>query len=113
MNSGIEPATGTCSMPFTTTNSDTVAATRITSPLAQTFAIAISKAVSGITIRCSRVPCSRSRIRAAPVRITVSSVIWLMMATIPLNQLVSPLGLKALRITSRIGPWSLASERTR
>ena len=38
---------------------------------AQTLAIAIWNAVSGITRRCSSVPCSRSRITAAPVSTTV------------------------------------------
>ena len=39
----------------------------------------------------------------APVRMTVSIVTWLIMATMLLNQDVSPLGLKALRTTSLTG----------
>ena len=46
-----------------------------------------------MTSRCSIVPCSRSRISAAPVKIIVSVVIWLMMATMLVNHDVSPLGL--------------------
>ena len=68
-------------------------ARRTTRPFAQTFAIAISKAESGMTSMCSIVPCSRSRISAAPVKIIVRVVIWLMMATMLVNHDVSPLGL--------------------
>ena len=48
-------------------SSDSSAATTMTKPLAQTFASMISVGASGMTSRCSTVPCSRSRIRAAPV----------------------------------------------
>ena len=47
----------------------------MTRPFAQTLEMAISKGVSGNVRRCSIVPCSRSRISAAPVRTTVSVVI--------------------------------------
>ena len=46
--------------------------TPITTLFAQTLANAISKAVSGITRRCSMVPCSRSRNSAAPVRMIIT-----------------------------------------
>ena len=46
-----------------------------------------------MTSMCSIVPCSRSRISAAPVKIIVSVVIWLMMATMLVNHDVSPFGL--------------------
>ena len=57
------------------------------------------------------VPCSRSRIRAAPVRTTVSVVIWLTRATMAPNQEASPLGLNALRMTTRRGSSGFASVR--
>ena len=79
----------------------------MTRPFAQTLEIAISKGVSGKARRCSIVPCSRSRISAAPVRTIVSVVIWLMRATMLVNQDVSPLGLKALRTTTRDGELRL------
>ena len=84
-------------------------ATRITRLLAHTFAIAISNALSGITSRCSRVPCSRSRITAAPVRTTVRRVIWLMIATTLLNQEETPFGLNSLRTTSLMGGISVGT----
>ena len=104
---------GTCNTPRTTSTIDAATATRITSAFDQTLATAISNADSGMTSRCSIVPCSRSRISAAPVRTVVSSVTWLTRATMLLNQLVSPLGLNALRITSFAGAWKPASARER
>ncbi len=56
-------------------------------------------------------PCSRSRISAAPVRTTVSVVIWLMRATIAVNHDASPLGLNSLRTTIRRGTSALESVR--
>ena len=88
-------------------------ATRITRLFAHTFAIAISKAVSGMTSRCSSVPCSRSRITAAPVSTTVSRLIWLMIATTLLNQDEIAFGLNSLRTTSAIGAWGDTSARFR
>ena len=82
---------------------------RMTRPFAQTLEMAISNGVSGKVRRCSIVPCSRSRISAAPVRTTVSVVIWLMRATIALNQDASPLGLNSLRMTTRRGSSGFAS----
>ncbi len=81
--------------------------------LAHTLAMAISNAVSGITRRCSSVPCSRSRMTAAPVRTTVSRLIWLMMATTLLNQDDSVFGLNSLRITRVMGEGWLTSVRLR
>ena len=65
---GREPAIGTPSSRCTTSNSDSPAATMMTSPFAQILASMISNGDTGITSRCSIVPCSRSRITAAPVR---------------------------------------------
>jgi hypothetical protein len=53
--------------------------------------------VTGITSRCSMVPCSRSRISAAPVRMMDSSVMWLMICTTEPNQALSSAGLKRAR----------------
>src|SRR5262245_64718278 len=61
----------------------------MTRPLAQTLDMAISNGVSGKVRRCSMMPCSRSRISAAPVRTTVSVVIWLTRATMAPNQEVA------------------------
>ena len=47
----------------TTSRNDRAEATTMTRPLAQILASMISVGVSGITSRCSIVPCSRSRIR--------------------------------------------------
>ena len=54
--------------------SATIAASSSTSPIDQTLASMISAGVTGITSRCSMVPCSRSRISAAPVRMIDSSL---------------------------------------
>ena len=48
-------------------------------------------------------PCSRSRITAAPVSTTVSSVIWLMIATTLLNHDETAFGLNSLRTTRLTG----------
>ena len=88
---------------WTTNCSDSVAATRMTRPLAIIFATMISGATIGMTSRCSTVPCSRSRISAAPVRMTVSIVIWLMTCVIAENHAVLRFGLNAARTTRLIG----------
>ena len=85
------------------TCNDSSAATRMTRPLANIFASMISAGTTGITSKCSTVPCSRSRISAAPVRITVSSVIWLMTCVMAENQAVFKLGLNLARTTRLIG----------
>jgi hypothetical protein len=63
----------------------------------------ISDGTTGMTSRCSTVPCSRSRIGAAAVRMTVSSVIWLMTCVIAENHEVLRFGLKAARTTRLVG----------
>ena len=73
-NSGNEPAIGTCSNPRTTNVIDTQHASRTTSPMDQTLASMICAGVTGMTSRCSMVPCSRSRISAAPAR-TMDSMV--------------------------------------
>ncbi len=65
---------GTDNSPCTTKVSAKAEATSTTSPMDQTLLIMISIGVTGITSRCSMVPCSRSRISAAPVRIIESIV---------------------------------------
>ena len=57
------------------TGTEKAEAMMTTSPMLQTLLIMISKGVTGITSRCSMVPCSRSRIRAAPVSTMESMVI--------------------------------------
>jgi hypothetical protein len=59
------------------------------------------------------VPCSRSRITAAPVSTTVSRLIWLMIATTLLNQDEIEFGLNSLRMTSWIGFCGVTSVRLR
>ena len=73
----------------------------ITRPFAQTFDIAISNGVSGMTRRWSIVPCSRSRTIAAPARMIASMVTLLMIPITLVNHAVVTFGLKAIR-TSRL-----------
>jgi hypothetical protein len=61
--------------------SDSTGRQSTTSPIAQTLASMISVGVTGITSRCSMVPCSRSRISAAPVR-TMDSMVTLLIISI-------------------------------
>ena len=77
-----------------------VAPSRITRALAQTLASMISAEVSGITSRCSMVPCSRSRMSAAPVSTMPSRVTMLTICITARNHTDSPLGLKASRVTA-------------
>ena len=76
-NSGIEPSIGTPIAQRITTVSDTQVATSTTSAMAHTLASMISAGVTGMTSKCSTVPCSRSRINAAPVRMMESMVTML------------------------------------
>ena len=69
--------------------------------VASPFDNATSAGVSGITIRCSIVPCSRSRSIAAPVRAMVSNDNWFSKEDIDLNQTGLPLALNARRSSSR------------
>ncbi len=75
----------------------------MTRPLAIIFASMISVGTTGMTSRCSTVPCSRSRMSAAPVRMTVKSVIWLMTWVIAENHAVLRFGLNAARTTRLTG----------
>ena len=59
----------------------------------------ISNAVTGITRRCSSVPCSRSRISAEPVRMIASIVMLLMSSITDPNHDCVRFGLKRLRST--------------
>ena len=102
-NSAIEPSIGTCSQPCTTSSSDSAAAVSTTSPIDQTLASMISSGVTGITSRCSTVPCSRSRISAAPVRMIDSMVIWLITSITEPNQARVRLGLNSMCATSSAG----------
>ena len=80
--------------------SEKAVATKTTNDIDQTLAIMISTGFTGVTIRCSSVPRSRSRISAAPVRI---SAIIAMLLTRPFSapsHTLSRLGLKRLRIST-------------
>ena len=79
------------------------------SPFAQIFATMISDGFTGITRRCSMVPCSRSRISAAPVRRTDRMVTLLMTCITALNQLESRFGLNMARTTRLIGSAAASS----
>ena len=63
----------------------------------------ISAGVTGITSKCSMVPCSRSRISAAPVKMIDSIVTWLMSSISEPNHAWLSDGLKRARITSSTG----------
>ena len=67
------------------------------------FASMISAGTTGMTSRCSTVPCSRSRMSAAPVRITVSMVTLLTTCMTEVNQLEYRFGLNLARITTLAG----------
>ena len=73
-NSASEPLIGTPTARCTTKSSESREETRIIRPLARILAITISFASTGITSKCSIVPCSRSRITAAPTSRMVSRV---------------------------------------
>ncbi len=65
---------GISKAPSMTKRKDSAGAMSTTRPFAQTLAAMISNGVSGMTRRCSMVPCSRSRMTAAPVRMIESMV---------------------------------------
>jgi hypothetical protein len=102
-NSGTEPSMGTFSRPRTTNCSDRAAASSTTAPMDQTLASMISVGVTGMTSKCSMVPCSRSRIRAAPVRMMDSMVTLLMICISEPNQVLFSSGLKRARSDSSTG----------
>ena len=95
----IEPSIGTPSAPWTTKRSDRPAATRMTRPLAHIFATAISLARTGMTSRCSIVPCSRSRMTAAPTSRIDRIVMFSITDMTEWNQAPSRFGLKKARLT--------------
>jgi hypothetical protein len=63
----------------------------------------ISAGTTGITRRCSTVPCLRSRISAEPVRITVNIVRLLIICITEVNQLDFKFGLNFTRVTILTG----------
>ncbi len=77
----------------------------------QTLESMICAGVTGITSRCSMVPCSRSRISAAPVRMMDNSVMWLMICTTEPNQALSRAGLKRARNARSTG-WRVGAAVT-
>ena len=83
-NSATEPCTGTAISPCTTMISEKLDPSSTTSPIDQIFDNMISVAVTGMTSRCSTVPCSFSRISAAPVSTRDSMVIdWITLEIAP------------------------------
>ena len=102
-NSGSEPSIGTPIRPRTTRFTDSAEASSTTRPIDQILDSMISAGVTGITSRCSMVPCSRSRISAAPVRMIESMVTLLMIRISPPNQLFSSAGLKRARSARSTG----------
>ena len=104
---------GMCSSLSTMKTSDRPTAPTMIRLLAQIFAMAISKGVTGMTRRCSTVPCSRSRTTAAPARMIASMVVEEMTPMTLVNQAVTTLGLKAMRTTWPIGAGGGSSWRVR
>lgn len=78
-------------------------ATKTTTTMDQTLADMISNGVTGMASRCSTVPCSRSRINAAPVSTMASMVILLITSITEPNQTLLSSGLKLARSTSSTG----------
>ena len=101
--SATEPSIGTDSSPCTMTVSDRPQATVTTSAIAQSLAVMISNGVTGMASRCSMVPCSRSRISAAPVSTMASSVTLLISSITEPNQDLSSPGLKRALSASSTG----------
>ncbi|MCY1365400.1 hypothetical protein D9M69_522440 [compost metagenome] len=101
--SATDPSIGTCNRPRTTNINDSPADASTTSPIDQTLATMISVGVTGMTNRCSIVPCSRSRISAAPVRMMDSIVTLLMISISAPNQACVRLGLKRMRTARSTG----------
>ena len=79
----------------TTNHSDSMAAVKITTPLARILPIISSSAVTGITSRCSIVPRSRSRITAAPVSNISNRNAIVPICEVGMNHELSPLGLNS------------------
>ena len=88
-----EPAAGAPKTPRTTSHSEKMAPVRTTRLLAHTLAIMISGGDSGMTNRCSTVPCSRSLSSAAAGRMMESMVIMLTSIMSPMNQVFWRFGL--------------------
>ena len=82
---------------------DTAAATTMIRPFAQILASMTSLGVTGMASKCSMVPCSLSRIKAAPVKITDSMVILLMICITDVNHSDFRFGLNMTRNTKLTG----------
>ena len=102
-NRPTEPAMGMSISSCTMKRSDSVAAISTTRALAHTLPAMISKADSGITSRCSSVPCSRSRMKAAPTSTMDSRVMLLITSITPPNHRPFTFGLKRTRATRLSG----------
>ena len=114
MNSGIDPAIGTPSTPCTTKRNDMADTTTMTSAFDQTLPSMMSTGVSGITSRCSIVPCSRSRTSAAPDRMMASMVMLLMICDHRVEPGRHQVGIELARVTtSRTAGGVLGAARLR
>ncbi len=98
-----EPVMGTPKAQRTTTCKDTNDASNTTKLMDQTLAVMISNTVTGITSKCSTVPCSRSRINAAPVKIMLNIVTLFTTCMMLRSQVLSKVGLKRARKASSTG----------
>ena len=78
-------------------------ASKTTRPIDQILPSMISAGVTGITSRCSMVPCSRSRISAAPASTMDSMVTLLMISISEPNQACVRAWLKRMRIAISTG----------
>jgi len=104
-NNATEPSTGTASKPWITQCNDKPVASSTTAPIARIFDSIISAGVTGITSKCSMVPCSRSRISAAPVS-TIEIIVTILISSITApNQALFRFGLNLARSTKSTGNW--------
>ena len=98
-NSITDPSTGTSMKMRITKIRENADAVSTISIMDQILDAMISNAVTGMTRRCSRVPFSRSRISAEPVRMIASIVILFTSCMTEVNHSCVRFGLKRLRIT--------------
>ena len=102
-NSGIEPWIGTASNPCTMNTQRNAGGHKHHQAHRPDLAGHDFEGVTGITSRCSMVPCSRSRISAAPVRMIDSIVIDEITFLMAPNQVLLSSGLKRARRASSTG----------
>ncbi|CZN58337.1 Uncharacterised protein [Legionella pneumophila] len=102
-NRRIEPSMGAESNPCTTVISETAQTMSTMEAIAQILLAMISNGVTGITNKCSIVPCSRSRSNAAPVS-TMDNIVTLLINSIKApNQILVNVGLNRTRTARSTG----------